>query len=144
MNTKERLEELSKLFNRSTNQLTQHWTLVGEDFNKLFELENKIRNNHLHYACGDVECCEKVLSMDYGTCGWNHNHYWLDVSTKSFLYVSYYVDYRTEQELTGKYKGPENKEYFYNYLWNDYVKENLDELSKSKLVNVELLKSLLI
>lgn len=143
MSKDERLEELSYLFNRATGQLKEHFELVEEDFDKLFELENKMRNNHLSYGCGDLDEVKEVLSKDYGTNGWNHNFYYLDDFTKSMVYLSYHIEMKLPQFTEGKYKGPESKEYFYKYLWNDYVRKNLQSLSKLDMVDIDLLLSLL-
>jgi hypothetical protein len=66
-----RLEEISSITNRSLAQTTSLFGLVDEDFSKLTELEDKIKNNHLSYCPSTKEEVEEILLMSRGSGWWN-------------------------------------------------------------------------
>jgi hypothetical protein len=63
------LNKLSDCTNRSYGQTLFLFNLLDRDRKKLVLLEQKIKNNHLHYCPGTKEDCEEVLSMGDGS-GW--------------------------------------------------------------------------
>lgn len=61
------LERLTVATNRSRGQTVFLLELLDNDVFKLMELEEKIKNNHIHYCPGDRETCDKILAMDNGS-----------------------------------------------------------------------------
>ena len=59
---KELLDELTKRTNRSKSQTQFLFQLVDGDFEKLKELEMKIKNTHSFYCPGDTSEVEKLLN----------------------------------------------------------------------------------
>ena len=66
---KELLDNFTDLTNRKPFQELFLFDLLGGDFDKLVELEEKLHRNFLSYCPGDKEECEKVLAMDYTSDG---------------------------------------------------------------------------
>lgn len=62
---KELLDNFTELTNRKPSQELFLFDLLGGDFDKLVEIEEKLHRNHLSYCPGDLEECEKVLSMEF-------------------------------------------------------------------------------
>lgn len=58
-----RLKFITHEFNRSKNQTNFLYNLVEGDFDKLLELEHKIKRNFLHYCPGDVNSVNDILKM---------------------------------------------------------------------------------
>lgn len=63
------MEELTNKTNRSRNQTQFLFELCDFNFEKLVELERKIKNNFVSYCPGDKEEVERVLSLGEGK-GW--------------------------------------------------------------------------
>jgi hypothetical protein len=56
------LEYVSNTTKRSMNQTTFLFKLCDYDFNKLMELEEKLKNTFAHYCPSDINEVEEVLS----------------------------------------------------------------------------------
>jgi len=63
---KDKLDKLTDVTNRGKGQTLFLLKLLDGDILKLLELEEKLKNNFLHYCPADKEECEKVLSMGNG------------------------------------------------------------------------------
>ena len=61
---KERLDYIVSKTNRSNNQTQFLYNLLDGDFQKLKELEIKIKNNFIHYCPGDMESVEMILGLE--------------------------------------------------------------------------------
>lgn len=61
---KELFEAFTSATNRSKGQTHFLFDLLDQDFDKLVELEKRIRTNMIGYCPGDVEECDRVLSLD--------------------------------------------------------------------------------
>lgn len=61
------LERFTDVTNRSKSQTLFLYGLVQRDFEKLVELEEKLKNNHLSYCPSNKEEVERVLQMSYRT-----------------------------------------------------------------------------
>lgn len=59
----ERLKFLTSKFNRSKNQTQFLYNLVDCDFDKLLELEIKMRKKYISYCPGDTEEVNKILNL---------------------------------------------------------------------------------
>ena len=59
------LEDFTDLTNRKKNQEIFLFDLLKGDFDKLVALEEKLHRNNLSYCSGDLDECEKVLSMEF-------------------------------------------------------------------------------
>lgn len=57
--------------NRSEFQTTLLFNLVGKNLNKPVAVEERVKNNHLHYCPGDKEEVKKVLKMGQGSYWFN-------------------------------------------------------------------------
>ena len=66
-NEKTFLDKLTDVTNRSKRQTNFLLELLDNDVFKLMELEEKLKNNQLHYCPGTREECEKVFSMGKGS-----------------------------------------------------------------------------
>ena len=77
-----RMDAIVKITNRSTGQTQFLFNLVGGDFNKLLEIEEKIKNNHLGYCPGTEEDAGWILRLreDGGMRQWSAHpsYFWLD------------------------------------------------------------------
>jgi len=61
------LDRLTTSTNRTKGQTLFLLNLLQNDMFKLMELEEKLKNNFLHYCPGDKEECDKILGMDNGS-----------------------------------------------------------------------------
>lgn len=59
-----RLELLSWVSNRRLQQTEFLYELCGNDFDKLLEVEAKLKKHHLQYCPGDMDELNKVLSLN--------------------------------------------------------------------------------
>lgn len=55
-------EPLSNKYNRRLGQVMFLYELCDYNFEKLCSLEEKIKNNHIHYCPGDKEEIEKIIN----------------------------------------------------------------------------------
>lgn len=67
MKQDEFLNRLTTATNRSKGQTLFLLKLLDNDVFKLMELEEKLKNNFVHYCPGDRESCDEVLAMDNGS-----------------------------------------------------------------------------
>jgi len=58
-----RLKFLVETFNRSKSQTQELYNLVDGDFDKLIELEHKIKRNYVMYCPGSVVSVNRILKM---------------------------------------------------------------------------------
>jgi len=68
-NKNEFLERLVSVTNRSKAQTLFLLDLLDNDVFLLMELEEKLKNNHLHYCPSTIDEVNEVLSMGNGS-GW--------------------------------------------------------------------------
>ncbi len=61
---KQLLDDFTDFTNRKPHQELFLFDLLGGDFDKLVELEEKLYYNFISYCPGDLEECEKVLALD--------------------------------------------------------------------------------
>ena len=73
---KETLEKFTDDTNRSVNQTKFLLELLDNDFSKLVELEEKLKNNHVSGCPGDKEECDKVLNMSLPERRWFNLDKW--------------------------------------------------------------------
>jgi len=66
------LDDFTDLTNRHPRQEKVLFDLLGGDFDKLVELEEKLYRNFVFYCPGDLEECEKVLAMGYKHKGYKN------------------------------------------------------------------------
>ncbi len=78
---KDKLELLIKKTNRAESQTQFLFNLLDGDFDKLIEVEEKIKNNFLFYCPSTQEEINKILKMDYG----NHHFKFGDINHEIFL-----------------------------------------------------------
>lgn len=65
---KQMVEVLTNRTNRSKGQTMFLLELLNGDYNKLLELEERLKNNFLYYCPADMEEVEKVLAMKNDKC----------------------------------------------------------------------------
>jgi len=61
---KDFFEKFTSATNRSRGQTEELFLLVDGDFDKLVELEEKLKNNFVFWVPGDKESVDHVLAMD--------------------------------------------------------------------------------
>ena len=64
MEEKRLIDKISTVFNRSIQQTNFLFELLGNDFEKLINLELKIKNNFIHYCPGDLEEVDIIMNQE--------------------------------------------------------------------------------
>ena len=63
MDDEEFCEELSRHTLRSKMQTMELFSLVGNDRSFMLELENRLKNCHVHYCPGNEEAVNRVMAI---------------------------------------------------------------------------------
>ena len=66
----EKLEKFTDVTNRSVRQTNFLLGLLEGNFERLVELEEKLKNNFIFYCPGDLETVEEIMNTSNGNGNW--------------------------------------------------------------------------